>query len=729
MDKAGNAMDGSDPPGQDAGSMISRLGEIFSKLGMDPDHNINVIVRNTCGILNGVSSAYSRLDRESNRLVAISSFNLPSDYPVKDAPDGHICFEATMKTKDRAVVIDDIHASAMGKKYSVAKKYKMKSYIGFPVNIAGRVEGALCVVDDKPRLFSTADISVIGTLAKALSLEENRKSSLQALNETKARYKGIYKNTKEGIAVYQPSGCGTFFTLIAFNNAAEQIDRISKYRVRGKNLLEVFPEAEENGLLNALKKVNKNGNPIHLPFRFYKGLRINGWRKYDIYPLPSGEIVTVYSDDTPRKDAEINLVKSRTNYYNLYHLLRKITDIVPDLIWATDMENKYLFVNQATCDKLLMCQTPENAVGRTYAHFAKNEIRQGHRHTFKQMKNRPGSSTGPTKGKSIEYGLVRNKYMVLDVHKAPIFGKKGKRIGTVGSGRDVTKEKTIEAQLKKAYDDLENKVSQRTGKLVKANTLLKRENEERRAIQEKLIRSERLAATGQLAASIAHEINSPLQGIVALMSVMKQSFGDNRDLEQNLDLLRGAFESIRDTVKKLLDLNRPGKEKRQPVNVNTIIKDTVMLVRGHLKKNKTTVQLKLDPKMPETICSPQQMGQVFMNLINNAVESIIVKSDHLQGNPENNREIQITTFSGKGTIRIIVSDTGPGISPDDIKRIFDPFFTRKKTMGMGVGLSICHGIIEDHDGSIHAENLTNSGAAFTITLPVKTKPAYAPCSD
>jgi len=240
-------------------------------------------------------------------------------------------------------------------------------------------------------------------------------------------------------------------------------------------------------------------------------------------------------------------------------------------------------------------------------------------------------------------------------------------------------------------------------------------------LQNQLIRSERLAATGQLAASIAHEINSPLQGITALLNVIQTKYKKDKKLLEKLELVKSAFESIRDTVRNLIDLNRPGKEKKQPIDIHQVIENTSMLVRSYLTKSRVKINLNLAAKNPKLTGSPQQLGQVLMNLINNAVEAITGASEFkekLKENPTHSGNIFIDTLHKNKELVIKIQDSGPGISQKDLEHIFDPFFTRKKTMGMGVGLSICHGIIEDHKGYIVAENANDGGAIFTITLPV-----------
>ena len=238
-------------------------------------------------------------------------------------------------------------------------------------------------------------------------------------------------------------------------------------------------------------------------------------------------------------------------------------------------------------------------------------------------------------------------------------------------------------------------------------------------LRDQLVRSERLAASGQLAASIAHEINSPLQAITFTLSAIKKKIPKEKELEDNIDLLKQEFESIRDTVKNLLDLNRPKQDKKQQININSVIRKTVILVQGRLKKEKVAIDLKLSPRIPDITASPQQLNHVFLNNINNAIEAIAGISRHKEVNIGLKivKKIDIKSDLKDGNIVINIADNGPGISKDDLEHIFDPFYTRKKIMGLGVGLSICHDIIKDHGGTIMAKNGHNGGAVFTITLP------------
>ena len=276
--------------------------------------------------------------------------------------------------------------------------------------------------------------------------------------------------------------------------------------------------------------------------------------------------------------------------------------------------------------------------------------------------------------------------------------------------RLLAKQREAEEELREARAELEQEVEERTADLRKAN--------------EQLIRSERLAATGQLAASIAHEINSPLQAISVLLGSMGKQYREDAHLIENVDILKQAIGNIRDTVRSLLDLNRPGMELKQPGNINEVIRQTLTLARNLLKRNQIKVQLDLSPEIPNINLSPQQMYQMFLNLINNAIEGMIGQIEPLSSVPREespNKEIRISSKIESDQICIRISDTGPGIPEKDLQFLFDPFFTSKKKMGLGVGLSICYGIVEDHNGTITAENDPESGAVFTIRLPLSVE--------
>lgn len=244
---------------------------------------------------------------------------------------------------------------------------------------------------------------------------------------------------------------------------------------------------------------------------------------------------------------------------------------------------------------------------------------------------------------------------------------------------------------------------------------------QQKKMQSQLILSERLAASGQLAAYIAHEINSPLQAIKTMLHTFRSSVGSNDIITDQLNLMEKAFDNIRDIVKNLLDLNRPGNRTKVSLQINTVISDTLSLLKSFLARKK--IEMKVDLKTEDCLiwASPQELSQVLLNLINNAVEAIYHNQKPIDSIFEKSfpiGKIKLSTMRQNDHLIIEVSDTGPGLNEIQIEKLFDPFYSKKKSMGMGLGLAICNTIIQEHDGTIEAFNAPEGGAIFKIILPV-----------
>ncbi len=258
--------------------------------------------------------------------------------------------------------------------------------------------------------------------------------------------------------------------------------------------------------------------------------------------------------------------------------------------------------------------------------------------------------------------------------------------GLVCVVRDISERKKIECELDNYRKHLEGLVEERT---------------------RELRYSERLAATGRLAASIAHEINNPLQGIMTHLEIIHNSLPKEFNRIKNYEFVKGDIEKIKTIVSKLLDSYRGAKENKGAVNVNELIERIVSLMEHQLKGRRIKVKLLLDKNLPVACGWKQQLYQVFLNLILNAQDSI-----------KEQGTITIKTSNDHDYIVVEIMDTGEGIKHEDLDHIFEPFYTTKSEQGTGLGLFVSQGIISEHKGQIKVKSKEGEGSVFTVLLPV-----------
>jgi two-component system NtrC family sensor kinase len=243
---------------------------------------------------------------------------------------------------------------------------------------------------------------------------------------------------------------------------------------------------------------------------------------------------------------------------------------------------------------------------------------------------------------------------------------------------------------------LEVKVKERTEELV--------------AMQERVAQSERLASLGMLAAGVAHEVNNPLGGILALTSLTVEDMSDHDPNRENLEEVIRQTERCRDIVKGLLEFSRQSKSNTELVDLNKVLEDTLSLVAKQALFFNINVERDLEPELPPVMADRSQFQQVFMNILMNAVQAM---------NERGTITIRSRHDTAANCVEVAISDTGCGIHPEQIHRIFDPFFSTKAGgQGTGLGLSIAYGIVTTHRGTISAQSEVGKGSTFTIRMPV-----------
>jgi signal transduction histidine kinase len=235
------------------------------------------------------------------------------------------------------------------------------------------------------------------------------------------------------------------------------------------------------------------------------------------------------------------------------------------------------------------------------------------------------------------------------------------------------------------------------------------------AAESRMMQTAKLAAVGEMAAGVAHELNNPLTTVVGFSELVMEDLPPDAPQHSDMEVVLREARRARDVVRRLLDFSRRSEMVRAQADINEIVEDTLGLMNHLLHTNRIEVRTRLEKDIPWVMVDQNQMKQVFLNLFTNAMNAM----------PEGGR-LTITSRLqpryGIPHISISVRDTGSGISPENLDRIFEPFFTtRAGKGGTGLGLSVTFGIISEHGGAIEVESAPGAGSTFTTWLPVEVQ--------
>jgi two-component system NtrC family sensor kinase len=236
-------------------------------------------------------------------------------------------------------------------------------------------------------------------------------------------------------------------------------------------------------------------------------------------------------------------------------------------------------------------------------------------------------------------------------------------------------------------------------------------SQELRKTQEQLIQSEKLASLGKLAAGVAHEINNPLTGVLTYSSLLLKDEKVDPQMKEDLEVIVNETTRCRKIVKGLLEFARQTEPSKSPANINKVVEETLSLLENQAIFHNIKVVKKLKKDHPTVMVDVDQIKQVFVNIILNAAEAM---SEGGTLTIESDLEAQ-----GK-FVKVSFTDTGSGISEENLSKIFDPFFTTKRSgKGTGLGLSVSYGIIQRHKGFLEVKSKLGKGSTFTIKLPLE----------
>ncbi len=505
--------------------------------------------------------------------------------------------------------------------------------------------------------------------------ETERKQAEEALQESKNRFKLLFEQSPLGIEIYDSDGLQ-----IQVNPANEKLwnikaeESVLKYNVKQDRLL------EEKGLKHFVDKAY-NGEAIITPDFEYDSRKV-GYEKSrlrllrtHLYPIIDSagivtNIVLLHEDITDRKQAEEALKKSEEK-------LRAVFETIGDGIDILNINGDILDSNEAFL-QMFGYSCKEDVIGKNASEFfAPKEL--------KRAIDTINNVQDGVKSKTQEFRLKKFSGEEFDAETthAIIFDDSEKPIGFVAVTRDITKRKQAEKQLQQ---------------------------------------TQKMEAVGTLAGGIAHDFNNMLGVIIGNTELAMDEVPEWSPARHNLEQIETASLRSKDVVKQLLSFCRRTDPEQKPVNISPIIKDSLKFLRSSIPTS-----IEIQRTIPDTsgtiLATPTQIHQVMMNLCINAAHVMSENGGTMEVSVSDieiaKDEIQDPALTQGQYVKISVRDTGDGISKENLNRIFDPYFTTKEVgKGSGLGLSVVHGIVQNHNGVVSVDSEVGIGTTFDVFFPV-----------
>ena len=323
-----------------------------------------------------------------------------------------------------------------------------------------------------------------------------------------------------------------------------------------------------------------------------------------------------------------------------------------------------------------------------------HEFLWGERHACGDCPGRTASESGRSAEAEREVPLENGERRVLRILAYPVVLPDGGPAGFVEYVSDITPQRKMEEELKRYATNLEGVVRERTLRLQEAH--------------EKMIHREKIAALGQMAAGVAHEIGNPLSALSSIVRNVASDTGPDGGREKKLRMMQDQIDRIVRIVRELVDFSRPSSLGKSLIHVNEVLRTAMGIARYDDRFKGVHVITSLDPEVPAVRLDGDQLLQVFLNVLFNA-------GDAMKGSGT----LTVSTRRKDHSVDVLFGDSGPGIRDESLPRIFEPFYTTKDVgKGTGLGLSVSYGIMEGMGGSIRASNQPGAGALFTVELPL-----------
>jgi PAS domain S-box-containing protein len=464
--------------------------------------------------------------------------------------------------------------------------------------------------------------------------------------------------------------------IITFNRAAERITGYKREEVLHKKCYKVLRSSLCKGKCAGKRSLETGGSM----FNYEATLRNKDGKKIH---------VDITTSPLRSSDNEIigllEIITDLTEHKRLWEKLREERDkaqqylsVARVMIKALNREGEITLINKRGCE--VLGYKEEEIIGRNWFDLCVPEKVRGEVKKFFQK-------------------LIAGDLEVTEYYENPILTRNGEE-------RIIAWKNTI----------VQNKAGDIIGSLSSGEDIT-----DRKRAEAELIRSEKLASVGQLAAGVAHEVNNPLAGILVYIKLLLKRYEQEKlqtnETKKQLEKIGRETERCSRIIKNLLDFSRQTEVKLRPVNINKVIEATFSIIGHQISLENVKTEMDLSTSLPSILVDFDQIQQALMNIMLNAAQAM-----------PNGGDLKITTSvaervkigrSIRDAVRIDISDTGIGIPQENLDKLFTPFFTTKeKGKGVGLGLSVVHGIIERHHGKIEIKSNPGTGTTFSIYLGI-----------
>ena len=492
-----------------------------------------------------------------------------------------------------------------------------------------------------------------------------RKKFERDLKESEEKFRNLFESVQHGLFISTKEGCfvDCNFALLEMLGYSDKEEFL---KIEIAEDLYVNPEDRQN----FQRLVEKHGfvKDLEVEFKKKEGEKITVLLTARAKQDGEGKVIGYEGlniDISDRKRMERELKEANEFFMNL------IESSVDGII-VTKMDGEIIIFNKGA-ENILGYQSDEvegkMKIRMIYPPGVAKEVMQ-------KLRSPDYGGVGRLTSFPITHRRKDGELVEGDLSASIIYDEGGKEVATVGIFKDLRERLRMERDLQ--------------------------------AAREALLQSEKLAAMGRLTSQIAHELNNPIYGIMNTLELLKTEIPPESKRRRILELSLSETERLSEMLRNMLSFSKPEEEARKKINVNELLEGILLMMEKQMKEANVKVVTRLEPEIPEIMASTNQMRQVILNLFKNAKEAM-----------PRGGTLTVRTKKEDTKVLIRIQDTGTGIPEEIRNKVFEAFFTTKqKVKGVGLGLSVCYGIIKDHGGEIRVDSKEGKGTTFTIRLPI-----------